>query len=48
MGRGQWGEGITGTTVKDTWTKTKGEGGSKGGREEGGGEGWGENSDNCN
>ena len=24
MGRGQWGEGITGTTVKDTWTKSRG------------------------
>ena len=21
MGRGQWEEGITGTTIKDTWTK---------------------------
>ena len=24
MGRGQWGEGITGTTIKDTWTKSRG------------------------
>ena len=24
MGRGQWGEGFTGTTIKDTWTKSKG------------------------
>ena len=24
MGRGQRGEGITGTTIKDTWTKSKG------------------------
>ena len=22
VGRGQWGEGITGTTIKDTWTKS--------------------------
>ena len=32
MGRGQWEEGITGTTIKDTWTKSKGEGGGEGGR----------------
>ena len=24
MGRGQGGEGITGTTIKDKWTKSKG------------------------
>ena len=24
MGRGQWGEGFTGTTIKDTWTKPRG------------------------
>ena len=24
MGRGQWGEGITGTTIKGTWTKSRG------------------------
>ena len=24
MGRGQGGEGITGTTIKDTWTKSRG------------------------
>ena len=24
MGRGQRGEGITGTTIKDTWTKSRG------------------------
>ena len=24
MGRGQWGEGITGATIKDTWTKSRG------------------------
>ena len=37
MGRGQWGEGFTGITIKDTWTKPRGrvEAG------EGGGFGWG-------
>ena len=35
VGRGQWGEGITGTTIKDTWTKSRrrvevGEGGGFG------------------
>ena len=50
MGRGKWGEGITGTTIKDTWTKSRGrvevgEGGEVGW---GGMEGWGENADNCN
>ena len=24
MGRGQWGEEIAGTTIKDTWTKSRG------------------------
>ena len=24
MGKGQWGEGFSGTTVKDTWTKPRG------------------------
>ena len=24
MGREQWGEGFSGTTVKDTWTKPRG------------------------
>ena len=24
MGRGYWGEGFSGTTIKDTWTKPKG------------------------
>ena len=24
VGRGQWGEGITGTAIKDTWTKSRG------------------------
>ena len=49
MGRGQWGEGITGSTVKDTWTKSRrvevGEGGGFGW---GGVEGWGEKAHNCN
>ena len=47
---GQWGKGFSGTTIKDTWTKTKGrmevrEGGGFGWS---GGEWWEENSDNCN
>ena len=37
MGWGQWEEGIIGTTMKDTWTKSKGWV-----------EGWGESADNCN
>ena len=50
VGRGQWGEGFSGTTIKDTWTKPRGrveveEGGGYGW---GGVEGWGENADNCN
>ena len=50
MGRGQWGEGITGTTIKDTWTKPRGrvEAREEGGFGWGGGEGWGENAGNCN
>ena len=24
MGKGQWGEGFSGTTIKDTWTKPRG------------------------
>ena len=51
MGRGQWGEGITGTTViKDTWTKSRGrvEVGEGGRFDCGGVEGWGEKSYNCN
>ena len=50
MGRGQWGEGITRTTIKDTWTKSrrKVEVGEEGGFGRGGVEGWGENADNCN
>ena len=50
MGRGQWGEGSIGATIKDTRTKSRGrvevrEGGGTGW---GGVEGWGENADNCN
>ena len=26
MGRGQWGEGFSGSTIKDTWTNPKGVG----------------------
>ena len=50
MGRGQWGEGFTGTTVEDTWTKPRErvEVGERGGLSWGGVEGWGENADNCN
>ena len=50
MGRGSWGKGFSGTTIKDTWTKPRGrrvagEGGEFGW---GGVEGWGENADSCN
>ena len=50
MGRGQWVEGITGTTIKDTWTKPRGrvERGEGGGFTWGGVEGWGEKAYNCN
>ena len=50
MGWGQWGERITGTTIKDTWTEPRGrvEVGEGGGFSWGGVEGWGENADNCN
>ena len=47
-GRGQWGEGFSGTTIKDTWTKPRGKVEAR----EGGGFGWGqrewwgENADN--
>ena len=45
MGRGQWGEGFTGT-----WTKSRGrvEVEERGGFGWGGVEGWEENADNCN
>ena len=50
MGRGQWGKGITGTTIKDTRTKSRGrvEVGEGGGTGLGGVEGRVENADNCN
>ena len=50
-GWGQWEEGITGTTtIKDTWTKSRGwvEVGEGGGFSWGGVEGWGEKAYNCN
>ena len=50
MGRGQRGEGITGTTIKDPWTKSRRrvEVGERSGIGWGGVEGWGESADNCN
>ena len=50
MGRGHWGEGFSGTTIKDTWTKSRGrvEVGEGGGFSWGGVEGWGEKAYNCN
>ena len=50
MGRGQWEEEITGTTIKDTWTKSRGrvEVGEGQGFGWGGVEGWGEKPHNCN
>ena len=55
IARGEWGggqfrEGITGTTIKDTWTKSRGrvEVGEGVGFSWHGMEGWGENADNCN
>ena len=50
MGRGQWGEGFTGTTIKDTWAKSRGrvEAEEGVGLGCGGMEGWGENADNGN
>ena len=49
-GRGQWEEGITGTTIKDTWTKPMGkvEVGEGGGFTWGVVEGWGEKAYDCN
>ena len=46
----EWGEGITGTAIKDTWTKSRGrvEVGEGGGFSWGGVEGWGEKAYNCN
>ena len=50
MGWGQWEEGITGTTIKDTLTKPRGwvEAGEGDGFGWGGVKGCGENADNCN
>ena len=50
MGRGQWREGFTGTTIKDTRTKSRERAGvgKGGGFGWGGVEGWGENADNSN
>ena len=50
MEKGQWVEGITGATIQDTRTKSRGrvEVGEGGGTGWGGVEGWGENADNCN
>ena len=48
--RGQWGEGVSGTTIKDTWRKSRGrvEAGEGGGLGWGGVEGGGEKADTCN
>ena len=48
MGRGQWGEGFSGTTIRDTWTKPRRrvEAGEGSGFGWGGVEQWGENVDN--
>ena len=45
MGQGQWGKGFAGTTIKDTWTKSRRrvEAGEGGGFGWGVVEGWGEN-----
>ena len=50
MGWGQWEEGIAGTIIKDTWTKSGGkmEVGEGGGFSWGGVEGWGEKAYKCN
>ena len=50
MGWGQWEEGIAGTIIKDTWTKSGGivGVGEGGGFSWGGVEGWGEKAYNCN
>ena len=50
MGRGQWGEGFSGTTIMDTRTKPRGrvEAREGGGFSWGEGEWGGENADNCN
>ena len=50
IARGEWGEGFTGATIKDTWTisRERVEVRDGGGIGWGGVEGWGENADNCN
>ena len=50
MERGQWVEGIPGTIIKDTWTKSGAMVGVRegGGFSWGGGEGRGEKAYNCN
>ena len=50
MRRGQRGEGITGTTIKDTWIKSRGwvEVREGDGFSWGGLEGWGVKAHNCN
>ena len=49
MGRGQWGEGFTGTSIKDTWTKSRRRVGGEGdGLAWGGVECWGDNANNFN
>ena len=50
MGWRQWKEGIAGTIIKDTWTKSgeRVEVGEGGGFSWGGVEGWGEKAYNCN
>ena len=50
MGWGQWEEGITGTTINDTWTKSRGreEAGKGVGFGWGEVEGWVEKAANCN
>ena len=50
MGRGWWGEGSIGATIKDARTKSRRrvEVTEGGGFSLGGVEGWGENADNCN
>ena len=47
---GRWGEGFSGATIKDTWTKSRGrvEAGEGGGFGWGGVERWEEIADNCN
>ena len=50
MGKGPWGDGFSGTTIKDTCTKPRGKIKARagGGFAWGRGQGWGENVDHCN